>query len=369
MIPAASLATLETPLREDRMYLFVCGPGGRPGYGAEALALALPERGWITVDSCKVGRELPQEGIISRWRRSPEDQLLISVLTHPHDDHAAGLAELLDAMRPPLVAVTGNTPPEQDLARRIRDLELSGVTSQNIAARTVRAAVSAMERLVSSGATTLLPIRDQQTLISGPARVRCLAPTELEIRTLLSHLPKERANELSTVLEVTWGQTRLMLGADLPWKNPSGSVLPSGWESVDKRHPGLSDHTGLKVPHHGSREALHPRLLGITGPGPRLWVCTPFERSDLPRMDAADGADILLAVEPCLHLTKQPHVSANASNATLRVGTLRPPPGTPRSLKSAPPAGPLDAVWCFGFDNMGQLVGRWRGDAAIEVVP
>lgn len=368
MIPAAPLDQLASPLPAGYLYLFVCGPGGTTGQGAEALALALPGQGWLTVDACKVGSALPQERIISRWR-SPGEQLLAAVLTHPHDDHAAGLGELLNVLRPPIVAVTGNPPPEQDLARRVGDLIASGVTSKDIASRTVISALNAMQDLVTNRVTRLVPIRDGETLISGPAKVRCLAPTGSEISTLLGSLPKKQANELSAVLEVAWGSTRLLLGADLPWKSPQGKVLSSGWDSVESRHPGLAQHTGLKVPHHGSREALHPGFLGSPGATSRLWVCTPFERSDLPRMDPDDGADQLLAVEPLLHLTKRPHVKDKAPSATLSISSLRPLPGVSRSYKVAAPTDPLDPVWCFAFDDKGQLAGRWRGDAAVELVP
>lgn len=111
---------------------------------------------------------LPQEAIISRWRRSASEPLLASVLTHPHDDHAAGFGELLDTLRPPVVAVTGNPPPEKDLAQRIRELEATRVSSREIAAGTVRAAMAAMQRLVSSGATRLVPIRDGEVLVHRP---------------------------------------------------------------------------------------------------------------------------------------------------------------------------------------------------------
>jgi hypothetical protein len=98
-------------------------------------------------------------------------------------------------------------------------------------------------------------------------------------------------------------------------------------------------------------------------------VCTPFEMSDLPRMDPNDGADQLLTAESRLHLTKRPHLGGKAPTATLSLSSLRPLPGMPRSYKPAPPSDPLDAVWCFAFDNKAQLAGRWRGEAAVEVVP
>ena len=369
MISIAHLDDLPSPLSRDRLYVFTCGPGGVVGSGAEALAIALPDSGWVTVDACKVGRKLPQEEIMKRWRRAPDEPLLAAVLTHPHDDHAGGLAELIDQLKPAAVAVTGNDPPEKNLAERIDDLLSTGVTSKDIAAKTVRAAVAAMQAHVASGNGKLVPIRDGQLLVNGRARIRCLAPTGSEIKTLLGGLPKERANELSAVLEVEWGETRLVLGADLPWKHSNQTVVMSGWASVDARHSGLDRHTALKVPHHGSREALFPQLLGTAGTEPRVWVCSPFEKCDLPRMEPGDGASQMLAVEHRLHLTKRPHVKDKQPKATLTMGELCPAAGSSRSFKTAPPDGALDAVWCFAFDDQAQLVGRWRGDAAIEVVP
>jgi glyoxylase-like metal-dependent hydrolase (beta-lactamase superfamily II) len=91
MIPVADLEELKPPLREDLLYLFVCGPGGgAPTLGSEALALALPGSGWMFVDCCRVGDDLPQEKLWLKYRRQAADVVLVSVLTHPHDDHAAG---------------------------------------------------------------------------------------------------------------------------------------------------------------------------------------------------------------------------------------------------------------------------------------
>lgn len=86
-------------------------------------------------------------------------------------------------------------------------------------------------------------------------------------------------------------------------------------------------------------------------------------------MTPNEGVDQLLAAEPRLHLTKLPHRSGKAPGATIPISALRPQPGAPLSLKTVPPDEALDAVWCFAFDDKGQLVGRWRGDAAVEVVP
>jgi hypothetical protein len=70
-----------------------------------------------------------------------------------------------------------------------------------------------------------------------------------------------RANHLSTVVEVVFGATRLVLGGDLPTlESNSTTRVPAGWDLVMDRHPSLGAHHGLKLPHHGSAEAHHESL-------------------------------------------------------------------------------------------------------------
>jgi hypothetical protein len=65
-------------LDRSLLHLFVAGPG----YG-EAVAVALPERGWLLVDGCSVDDDgLPLRSILERWRgKSGDDPIDCHALT------------------------------------------------------------------------------------------------------------------------------------------------------------------------------------------------------------------------------------------------------------------------------------------------
>jgi hypothetical protein len=64
---------------------------------------------------------------------------------------------------------------------------------------------------------------------------------------------------------VQWHDLRLLLGADVP---------SSEWPEIAAAFPGLNRHAAMKVPHHGSREAIHSSY--ADGDPGRFWVITPF---------------------------------------------------------------------------------------------
>jgi beta-lactamase superfamily II metal-dependent hydrolase len=54
-------------------------------------------------------------------------------------------------------------------------------------------------------------------------------------------------NVVSTMFEIEFGDTRLVLGSDLTLQ---------GWTDALQVRPELGAHHGLKVPHHGSRAGV-----------------------------------------------------------------------------------------------------------------
>ncbi len=384
--PLTSLQTLD----RRWLHLFVCGPGVGKG-----LALALPGSGWVFVDSCKVEAQLPQRLLLERFRnQAAADLLEAMVLTHPHQDHASGFAELVDALIPEAIAVTGNPPPKHHLVQAVDALLTSvppQVTSAQTPAATVRAAAMAIKEWERRTGKPLQPLRDGTVISTGTssASIACRAPTEEDITRLLgppvSSQLRKNANHLSAVLEVSFGQTRVVLGGDLP-RYESLKVknvpVPSGWDAVLGRHPHLGEHAGLKVPHHASSYALHPQLLSPVGPKARAWCVTPYRGQGLPRTGPGEGLAQLLAVEPAVHVTAPPASCERRGWAPPSVVTLQQlhkeaqptPTGDPLldrgvEIRGGGPKGPLDNVWGVAFDDSGQVVGRWRGPQAFEVSP
>lgn len=104
----------------------------------------------------------------------------------------------------------------------------------------------------------------------------------------------EPGAQLSAVLAIRFGHSRLLLTGD----------LPSEWEIVASAYD--LTHDALKGPHHGSREALHPALITSANRS-RSWAVTPKNRSGLPKFwDPANGIDALLAKEPSILVTSTP---------------------------------------------------------------
>lgn len=100
-----------------------------------------------------------------------------------------------------------------------------------------------------------------------------------------------------------------MLPGDLP-RTLNGRVLPTGWDPLMERAPWLGEHHALKVPHHGSAEAIHAVAMG--GGDGRAWALTPYNSARLPRVTDMDGLpEILRRVSP-VHLTDVPGIQVAA---------------------------------------------------------
>ncbi|MCP3137038.1 MBL fold metallo-hydrolase [Pyxidicoccus xibeiensis] len=376
-----------TQLSREWLHVFVAGPGQ-----GEGIAIALPERGWLLVDGCATsdGR-FPLEVILQRWRSPTDDPVEAMVLTHPHEDHIEGVAELLEALAPEKVAVTAGDAPGSTLlkvALTLMRAAPAGNTHTQLLARKVIAALAAIEGWEALHPGGLVGLVDGQLLLSkSDVRVHVRAPDPAGLKELLrpeklGHRLRAEANHLSLVLEVCFGDLRLVLTGDLPFlRGKGGAAVPTGWQAVSRRHPHLGVHQGLKVPHHGSTEAMHPGWMTPQKEPARAWLVTPYNSSRLPRLTQLEGLPRLLEHESEVLLTalpasKQLQADQQAGGrvrlgqvverlAGQRRGTSFLDGATVISPGSA--VEPLDPVWCVAFDQNGVIQGRWYGRAALAV--
>ncbi|ATB44478.1 MBL fold metallo-hydrolase [Corallococcus macrosporus] len=310
MTSPASLESL-TRLNREWLHVFVAGPGQ-----GEGLAVALPERGWLLVDGCSTadGR-FPLEEVLRRWRGPADDPLHAMVLTHPHEDHVEGFAELLEELNPENVAVAAAAAPGKTLLDVAREL-IRGVDEaapERLLSRKVVAAMRAVDTWEDRNPGRLMGLSDGMSLpLKGRASVEARAPDAegikafLDAKGLASRLRKQ-ANHLSLLLEVRFGTLCLVLAGDLPFLNARGGTpVPTGWETASRRHSHLGSHHGLKVPHHGSTEAMHPGWMTPRGTDSRAWLVTPYNSSKLPRLTRLEGLPRLLEHEPEVLLTAIP---------------------------------------------------------------
>lgn len=377
---AGSLDALER-LDRDHLHVFVAGPGL-----GEGVAVALPESGWLLVDGCTTGtdgRGLPLEAIVTRFRASADEPVVAMVLTHPHEDHVGGFAELIDALRPRVIGLLAWESPRRGALRALRSRPAS--TTDRLRQGSVLRALSAVDRWAEEHPGKLLALCDgvPVPVAPSPAKVIARAPHEDEVVVFVTTEKLQGGycrdtNRISIVLEVEHGAARLVLGSDLP------RTAWGGWDRTMADHPHLGAHAVLKIPHHGSAEAMHPGLMPVRSAEQRAWAVTPYNRSRLPRVAELDGLPSLLEREPSILLTAMP--------ASKRVQARVPQPGTVSlgqlaSRMALQPTGtsfldgagvevtprddlePLDPVWCVAVDRTANIVGRWRGRVALEVVP
>lgn len=379
MLPPSEPLDALTRLDPTKLYLFAVGPKR-----GEALAVRLPDVGWLLVDCCRVkaadGSEiLPQEALVARFPAP----IAGALLTHPHHDHVDGFADLIDRLGPERVMVSGGDPPARHLVDAVETALAAATDRDRLVAKQVRAAAIAMRQWEARTQRTVTPLRAGTSLWTTPVSVVCRAPDTAVARPLLQGGDvAKRANELSTVVEIQWGDTRIVLGGDLPRVETDRQrevLIPSGWELVMRQRPDLGEHTGLKVPHHASWAAMHLSLMRPAPERRRAWVVTPLHngRNHLPSLDVNDGLDLLHLAEPCVMVTCEPRVAAGHASwslPALRTSVRRPTAVNPlvargKVLTPSAPVAPLDAMWAIALDDAGHIVARYRGAAAFDAMP
>ena len=374
-VAALTIAALGPSLDRSLLHVFVAGPG----YG-EGIAIALPEQGWLLLDGCETrDGELPLVAILERWRQ-PGEPVDAVLLTHPHADHAYGLREMIETTGPVRIGLT-TVPDEPERVFRV----FGAMAPHPSARRDSRGASRVLEGMLAlrsrfeAAPEMLLALVDGATIpLSTPsvhAHVRAPDPTIVEaLLRLGTHVD---SNELSAVIELVFGATRIVLGSDLPTTSPSGRVLPGGWDAVMARHPELGAHAGLKIPHHGSPAAFHTELM-TAGRG-RAWWISPFNRGKRLPPTSPDGVPRLVSLNGEVALTAAPrrrdqqprHPDPGVLPLSELPALFMPATGAAEgALLVTPPAlEPLEPLWCGAFDHEGAMRGAWRGERAFTVVP
>jgi hypothetical protein len=269
----------------------------------------------------------------------PKSQIKLVVATHWHDDHIKGMAQLFEeAASSTFVDSTAASMFNQLVNVVMLSTKLTARTS---ALREFDGILTILEGRRSNGQTreSVGPCHAvaNRKLFSRehPSRsVDCevfsLSPTDGVINRAIAELSNalvdvkegrrpsvQGPNQLSVVLWLRVGATRVLLGADL--EHVSGST--EGWQAIvtsKERPDGLAQC--FKISHHGSNNADCPQCwTHLLSEGP-VGILTPHAPSRLPR-----PSDIsrLCAKTPEVFLTSDPTTYSiprreNAVDRTLR---------------------------------------------------
>ena len=338
-------AVINEELREDLFYFIVFGPG----YG-ESVLLRAPDEDWIVIDGCLAGEDAPA----ARLLRDSNRRWSCIVLTHPHLDHAMGLDRVLEL--PGAGPVGCADPSVQDPRRWASSVD----PEQQLHHGIVEQVLAAVHDRWTNRPEQRWLLRRGDVRQVGHVTMRVLHPPE----ELVRNWKGGDVNRLSSALLVEWERLRLLLGAD---------VVNDDWTDIVQVVTDLDNHAALKVPHHGSMDALHE---GVGGPPgmrreQRTWVVTPYNRGrKLPGFGEGEGLAWLLDREDRIFLTGLPlrfESQQRGPLITTREGLLSFCPHVLRA-QATPVAGPDPA--CFvavGFGADGTVHHEIRGAGSVLV--
>lgn len=270
----------------DRLTAITFGPG----YG-ESTVIRIPPDHWLVVDSLQeptTGRNPALE-----FLRRQEVTASALILTHRHQDHAAGFDRLIDAQADGLVGCVedGPTPSDDALVDPDAEVVLGAARAQH--------AEAAIRARWASRPESRWALTWGHRIEIGEATVEVLSPHTGAVARARSGADFD-VNTLSAAVAINWGRVRIVLAADLP---------ATEWRKVTRDRPGTrpGDHVGLKVPHHGSSKAQHKSLSEPADGRIRRWWLSPWNRGDkLPRLEDGEGVDVLLRRVERVALTSLP---------------------------------------------------------------
>jgi len=368
-------------LEDGALSLVVFGPGR-----GEAMVVVLPDGRVGVVDGCRepsspgTGRGDPVREFLSALEqraRPPGSpfQLAFVCLTHPHDDHYAGLGRLLEAYRGRVGAVwsvpkvgdrytealrsyveatrAGRNPFPDDV--KVRGLErilveLVEAPRHGASLRHVAQGKRLIQKLVQSEMLEVSACgpADQDVEHAQLALVEKLE----ELIVDGEHARGFDPNATSGALLIRWGRAGMLLGGDLL----CAQGRHRGWDEVcEDIHPPVQV---IKVAHHASVEAHHEDLWRRLGAA--LAIVTPFKGakgSMPPRPEQIDR----LARDAVVAITSVPDWAQRARVPSARNGVLS-------SMSPPPSEADIRNAVAVSLDATGRLV-RFVLAGKAEVYP
>jgi beta-lactamase superfamily II metal-dependent hydrolase len=309
-------------LPDGKLSVAIFGPGE-----GESIVVRLPDGRVGVVDGCAQAHYDPVQALLNALEVK---QLAFVALTHPHEDHYRGLAELIarfepmELWKPPasarsLNALLAVAPELPALAKGQDKSQLQGFLKALQAHRKLR-------RVRRLGAQTELLRAD---VLKHPLRVVACGPAENDTdqadediyKAMLAINAKEKVgrgmdpNRASGAILVEWGEARVLLAGDL-----CGSQgVAHGWSWLTDQLRARVQV--VSVAHHASEAAHHEAIWDQMAP--QIAIVTPFmhaQSKQPPRRDMLatlrddpGGCAVVVTARPAWAKTAEPSGSPEAA--------------------------------------------------------
>lgn len=312
--------------------LLVFGPGR-----GEAMVVIFPDGHLGVVDGCREptrgaadGTGDPVREFIRVWHRAhPDlhDRLRFVALTHPHDDHYAGLARLMEGYSGRIDHLWSPFPTGDQYVQYFRECYrierlnpdevpdedlLAGLTRYQTAFERCRTGDQAPEYKSMFGDRKLY----EQNVMGSTLLIRSVAPDDSDLIYAQNDLTRvlqqatedgvrkpsrvrHNPNLTSGALVIRWGSTQVLLGGDLLCAEGKFK----GWGRAASFVEGPVQL--VKAAHHGSAGARELAMLQRIQP--TMVVLTPFQEAKNGQPPKSDDVRALLGVCPEVALSSPPH--------------------------------------------------------------
>lgn len=312
-----------------------------PGKG-ESIVVHLGSSRWIVVDSCRDQRsgEVAALAYLRGLGVDLATEVLAVVATHAHDDHFAGIADIVEASHAAKIVTSQALIHREFLALVEADSAIAGIT--NTAAYREYRRIFEIAKKRKDSATGMRPLvraGENKILLNLPAlgaapaaTVTALSPSEHavtraheQLANSCLHVMGERTrrstldpNEASIALWISIGGVNVLLGADL-LSGPAGC----GWEAVLHSFSVPEPATLYKAAHHGSSTSHHDELWSKLLANDPTVLLAPFRNGNVNLPKDSDIAYILTHTDQAWTTSpRKPTPSAAFKKQAAKLGTL-----------------------------------------------
>lgn len=282
--------------KESEVEVTVLGTGG--GYGESIVIKA--NDSWIIVDSCtepSKSESLPIEYL----KRMEVDlnKVELIICTHWHNDHIRGLSDALQQCQNAEFSFAS----VHDLEKFLFFCELDYKKLEKGAVGSTNEFVDCVDIILERGKDCILAQCNQvlfskkgivnYTLYALSPSPRSIKDFHVELGQLLTDfgtsntaMPKNTPNDKSVALLLSFGNHRVLLGADLE----QGSSDKNGWKHIVNHCIVIDDIKAnlFKISHHGSSTGYIKEIFDVLVNNDGILKLTPFSSSSLPRKDMID---------------------------------------------------------------------------------
>lgn len=331
-----SLPSFCEPPSADEVEISIFGPGK-----GESVAVHVGAGQWLIIDSCidQQTKRNPVLDYLSTLGVETSRDVVLVVGTHAHDDHIAGLSNVLGQCEAATFVCSSALTAEEFMSTVEADADIERLFRKTIRSEYRKIFEILSDRDVTDSRPPAMHALEMRELWSRPAtkdipsasavslspsdqaviRARAALAAGLAKSTDRRRIQLVDPNEFAVAMWVNVGDIALLLGADLT-SGPEGC----GWGAVVSRFSSALRASAFKIPHHGSPNAHHDGVWSKLVTDDVISLLAPFRmgRRPLPADDDIQRIKLTSSAVYCSANPKAPALSKDVKRTRAALASL-----------------------------------------------